>query len=581
MIAFILSSILFAKLDLVSAECTDIYGRSITPGIHFIPGPDICQLCVCDNTTPKWCKRVLCSPPQNCKSFVMGSSCCDYSCLDNTIQSGGDFRDEIDRRFLITIATAFLILTVLLFIIHKLRHRTIHVGRLQNRQLAEDRRSIGSIGFITGSIGYLNLSNGHHFDDHPLVHFPVYKPHANYFPRGEAPPPYDEAMADTALNISAATQLLTNDREILEFNEQRRRCNSAGIAMTASHPINTAERCNCEPQQPVKDNRNQADLTNVYGCAAQHRTIPLPICVTPESLNQHGPVQSNESLNRRSCPIHNKKNDATGRADSEQRSRANSTGYAQPTTSTGHGTCPPQFHLDPAHATGSTHRTLPLSASLSSPLPSTSDSCERQPQFTTFSSAINISSVNGKEPSPSKSGKLEPLTKQSSQSRKSLASVSVTNESQPKPKKSSKCSKERAAAAATSSTPNESKEPKPETDGSSQLVDDYHAECENCNLNVKGECDGPDEYFPEQETMTLQRKLHEASTAKTNDQKASLTLPTNSRTKRCSSKNRKCGRWNGKESPFKTMLELVSSEEEEKEADKSQPNKTTDSDDKV
>lgn len=55
----------------------------------------------------------------------MGSSCCDYSCLDNTIPSG-ELRDEIDRRFLITIATAFLILTVLLFIIHKLRHRTIH-----------------------------------------------------------------------------------------------------------------------------------------------------------------------------------------------------------------------------------------------------------------------------------------------------------------------------------------------------------------------------------------------------------------------------------------------------------------------
>lgn len=161
----------------------------------------------------------------------MGSSCCDYSCLDNTIPSG-ELRDEIDRRFLITIATAFLILSVLLFIIHKLRHRTIHgklielwiifcienpnddsfiVSRLQNRQLNEDRRSIGSIGFITGSIGYLNLSNGHHFDDHPLVHFPVYKPHANYFPRGEAPPPYEEAMADTALNVSVHTQLLTSN----------------------------------------------------------------------------------------------------------------------------------------------------------------------------------------------------------------------------------------------------------------------------------------------------------------------------------------------------------------------------------
>lgn len=74
----------------------------------------------------------------------------------------------------------------------------------------EDRRSLGSIGFITGSIGYLNLPNGHHFDDHPLVHFPIYKPNANYFPRGEAPPPYEEAVADTALNVAFTSQLLTS-----------------------------------------------------------------------------------------------------------------------------------------------------------------------------------------------------------------------------------------------------------------------------------------------------------------------------------------------------------------------------------
>lgn len=42
---------------------------------------------------------------------------------------------------------------------------------------------------------------------------------------------------------------------------------------------------------------------------------------------------------------------------------------------------------------------------------------------------------------------------------------------------------------------------------------------------------------------------------------------------RCSSKNRKCGRWSAKESPFKTMLEYVTSEEEEAETEKSQPKK--------
>lgn len=73
----------------------------------------------------------------------------------------------------------------------------------------------------------------------------------------------------------------------------------------------------------------------------------------------------------------------------------------------------------------------------------------------------------------------------------------------------------------------------PADESTSQLVDDYHAECENCNLNVNAECDGTDDYFSEQETMTLQRKLHDASAIKSNEQsKVSLTLPTNSRTRR-------------------------------------------------
>lgn len=45
-------------------ECRDLHGRSIDPGLHYVPGPDTCTLCICDNGLPKWCKAVLCSPPQ-------------------------------------------------------------------------------------------------------------------------------------------------------------------------------------------------------------------------------------------------------------------------------------------------------------------------------------------------------------------------------------------------------------------------------------------------------------------------------------------------------------------------------------
>lgn len=55
-------------LDIVGVaaqgECTDLKGRLIANGLHYLPGPDTCTLCVCDNGVPKVCKAVLCSPPQ-------------------------------------------------------------------------------------------------------------------------------------------------------------------------------------------------------------------------------------------------------------------------------------------------------------------------------------------------------------------------------------------------------------------------------------------------------------------------------------------------------------------------------------
>jgi len=57
-------SFFFIAVVALSGECTDLHGRTIAPGLHYVPGPDTCTLCVCDNGSPKWCKAVLCSPPQ-------------------------------------------------------------------------------------------------------------------------------------------------------------------------------------------------------------------------------------------------------------------------------------------------------------------------------------------------------------------------------------------------------------------------------------------------------------------------------------------------------------------------------------
>lgn len=59
----------------------------------------------------------------------------------------------------------------------------------QDRELTEEERSLGSIGYIAGSLGYLPE---HHFEESGTG-YPLWKP--SFYSRGEAPPPYEEALA--------------------------------------------------------------------------------------------------------------------------------------------------------------------------------------------------------------------------------------------------------------------------------------------------------------------------------------------------------------------------------------------------
>ncbi|CAL8138746.1 unnamed protein product [Orchesella dallaii] len=61
-------------------HCIDINQKLIPHGVHYAPESDQC--CTCDDGEPKWCKAVLCEPPEDCKSFKVGRSCCDFICMD-------------------------------------------------------------------------------------------------------------------------------------------------------------------------------------------------------------------------------------------------------------------------------------------------------------------------------------------------------------------------------------------------------------------------------------------------------------------------------------------------------------------
>ncbi|KAM3965525.1 LOW QUALITY PROTEIN: uncharacterized protein ACR2FA_000371 [Aphomia sociella] len=161
------------------ADCTDLRGRVISHGLHYVPGPDTCTLCVCDNGLPKVCKAVLCSPPQDCRSFRVGNTCCEFICLDDVVKPAEGA--EANVRVAAGGAAGVVLLTVAL-VVYRVRKQ-----KRRRPPHADDQRSLTSIGYISGSMGYMGGTCE--------TALAAWKPPSNYLPRGEAPPPYDEAMA--------------------------------------------------------------------------------------------------------------------------------------------------------------------------------------------------------------------------------------------------------------------------------------------------------------------------------------------------------------------------------------------------
>ncbi|XP_016976378.1 uncharacterized protein LOC128252782 [Drosophila gunungcola] len=75
----------------LGGSCRDYNGKMYETGMHYMPGPDSCRLCICDSGLPKACKMVLCEAFSKCKSFQTvgsGNNCCEVICLDDQFSDG-------------------------------------------------------------------------------------------------------------------------------------------------------------------------------------------------------------------------------------------------------------------------------------------------------------------------------------------------------------------------------------------------------------------------------------------------------------------------------------------------------------
>uniref|UniRef100_A0A8D8QA73 Integral membrane protein DGCR2/IDD n=1 Tax=Cacopsylla melanoneura TaxID=428564 RepID=A0A8D8QA73_9HEMI len=195
--------------------CVDLLNNTVLPSKIYSPGPDPCTSCTCDNGAPTYCKVITCATPKNCRLVHPHTTCCNFECHENidltSVTLGGSSLpervvsfNEITLRFVVIAFTVFVSMCLVAFLVHRLKKRKLR-GRQTPRLGVEDNR-IGYIeGSIRGSIRYLP-----EYVAYEPPHAALWKPHG-YFPTGEAPPPYEEAVAAARAEAALQTRSLPSE----------------------------------------------------------------------------------------------------------------------------------------------------------------------------------------------------------------------------------------------------------------------------------------------------------------------------------------------------------------------------------
>ncbi|XP_034943100.1 uncharacterized protein [Chelonus insularis] len=574
--------------------CKDLQGHTYTTGVYYIPEP--CTLCVCDNGNPKWCKAVICRlsqksvPKQDCKSFRIGTPCCEFICLDDTLSSvTNDKTDGIENnngdssatydlglRLVASCITAILSLSLLFFLIHRLRQRKIRAGR-QNRELTEEQRSLGSMGYLERG----GLSHGMQMDEMSCSGgYSLWKPPGNYFPRGEAPPPYEEAVAAAraeqallTMNPNALSSLNLRNSYLTTYSSHSNMSvagstqnslpansptpsnynatsPSSSVSNNSSRPLNAinphSSTCHQQLVQtdenmsvslynsaPVTNFNNYNVDSNIYENTVQ---VPVPLPITnnsrsPEHSNVH---ENNHSQNFR---------DPLRHAALPRQGSAFTISSTLPNTNT-----------------ISTHRTIPRTLT-------TSTSPRIRHDFINPQSLLSLANTPAKDVKS-----LEQLPQcipsvSSNSHNKNISTEYQDNQPSSLQLKLAEPSSSQIKAADFEATSNNNKKPSlifgssTEQEGSFDSVtctcsiqvlptlhddtDDYRSECENCKSTTGSRyyLDNEDELVTSpHETMTLHRRPEEtASSVTPKYYRTSLTLPTSTRQRSRSTGTR--GNW--------------------------------------
>ncbi|KAM9455295.1 integral membrane protein DGCR2/IDD [Clarias gariepinus] len=190
--------------------CVDIRDNVVSEGLYFTPkGDDPCLSCTCHDGEAEMCVAALCERPQGCTHFTKDpKECCKFTCLD---PDGNSLFDSMasGMRLIISCISSFLVLSLLLFMVHRLRQRrrerieTLIGGNLHHFNLGRRVPAFdyGSDMFGTG-LTPLHLSDdgeggAFHFQEPPPP-YAAYK-YPELRPPDEPPPPYEASINPNSL----------------------------------------------------------------------------------------------------------------------------------------------------------------------------------------------------------------------------------------------------------------------------------------------------------------------------------------------------------------------------------------------
>merc|ERR1711971_391481 len=160
-------------------HCIDNRGHIIPEAMLFEPpGQDQCQVCTCLRQLPVLCRTVLCAPPQGCHSLRAGNACCEWVCDRWDEGGGGSQVSDLGLRLVASAVTAILSLSLLFFLIYRLRQR-----KLRSRQNHLEAES-----YSGGGGGQVSLGEEISMPELDL------KPDDRLTLQRPFPPSYDEAV---------------------------------------------------------------------------------------------------------------------------------------------------------------------------------------------------------------------------------------------------------------------------------------------------------------------------------------------------------------------------------------------------